>query len=94
MADNSKPEAPTVAEPLASPIANELAEHIELQKKEYGLYVAADKIEHGTARAYNKGDMVPIENAERLGYVEQGLVVKVGTKAHKELMESLGRPVS
>jgi hypothetical protein len=91
MADNT--ETPTVAEAV-SPIAAELADQIEAQRKEYGLYVAAVPIEHGSARAYNQGDAVPVSNAERLGYVDQGLVVKVGTKAHKDLMESLGRPVS
>lgn len=90
MADNSKPETPTVAEPV-SPIAAELADQIAAQQKEYGLYVAKEKIFHGSGLAYNPGDAIPIENCERLGYMEQGLAVKVGTKEHKELMESLGR---
>lgn len=93
MADTNKPETPSVAEPV-SPITAELADFIALQRKEYGLYVASQQIHHGTALAYNPGDAVPIENAERLGYVDQGLVVKVGSKAHKDLMESLGRPVA
>ena len=91
MADSK--ETPTVAE-ATSPIAAELADQIELQQKEYGLYVAAVQIFHGTALAYNPGDAIPIENCERLGYVDHGLAVKVGTKAHKDLMESLGRPVA
>jgi hypothetical protein len=91
VADNSKPTEPTVAEPTTSPIANELAEQIELQRKEYGMYVAAVPIFHGTARAYNPGDAIPIENCERLKYMEQGLAVKVGSKEHKALLESLGR---
>lgn len=90
MAD-TKPTA--VAEPV-SPITAELSDFIERQRQEYGKYVANQQIFAGTALAYNPGDAVPIENAERLGYVEQGLVVKVGTKAHADLMESLGRPVS
>jgi hypothetical protein len=92
VADN-KPEVPQVAE-ATSPIAAELADQIALQQKEYGLYVASVQIFHGSGLAYNPGDAIPIENAERLGYVDQGLAVKVGTKAHKDLMESLGRPVS
>jgi hypothetical protein len=92
VADN-KPTEPTVAE-ATSPITAELADQIELQRKEYGQYVAAQQIFVGTALAYNAGDAVPISNAERLGYVEDGAVVKVGTKAHKDLMESLGRPVA
>mgnify|MGYP001025037014 CR=1 FL=1 len=86
MAD-SKPE---VAE-QTSPITAELADHIEAQRKEYGMYVAARQIHVGTALAYNPGDAVPISNAERLGYVEEGLVVKVGTKEHRDLLQSLGR---
>jgi hypothetical protein len=93
VADNSKPETPTVAEAV-SPVAAELADQIALQQKEYGMYVTAVQIFHGTALAYNPGDAIPVENCERLGYVDQGLAVKVGTKAHKDLMESLGRPVS
>lgn len=91
MAD-TKPEAPAVAEAV-SPITAELADQIEAQRKEYGTYVANQQIHVGTALAYNPGDAVPISNAERLGYVDAGVVVKVGTKAHKDLMESLGRPV-
>ena len=90
MADNTKPTEPTVAEAV-SPIAAELADQIELQRKEYGMYVASQQIVHGTALAYNPGDAIPIENCERLKYVEQGLAVKVGTKEHKELLASLGR---
>lgn len=88
MADTDKPT--TVAE-ATSPITAELADFIALQAKEYGLYVAAVQIHHGTALAYNPGDAIPIENCERLQYVEQGLAVKVGTKEHKALLESLGR---
>jgi hypothetical protein len=93
VADNSKPEVATVAEAV-SPITAELQDQINLQKKEYGQYVASQQIFAGTALAYNPGDAIPVENCERLGYVDQGLAVKVGTKAHKDLMESLGRPVS
>lgn len=89
MADTNKLE-PSVAEPV-SPITAELADFIALQKKEYGLYVANQQIFAGNALAYNPGDAVPVENAERLEYVEQGLVVKVGTKEHKDLLASLGR---
>jgi hypothetical protein len=94
VADNSKPETPTVAEVTTSPIANELADHIAAQRKEYGQYVASVQIWHGTGLAYNPGDAIPAENCVRLKYVENEQAVKVGTKAHKELMESLGRPVS
>lgn len=89
MADN-KPEVPQVAE-ATSPITAELSDFIARQREEYGKYVAKEQIFAGNALAYNPGDAVPIENAERLGYVEQGLVVKVGSKEHKDLLESLGR---
>lgn len=90
MADTTKPTEPTVAEAV-SPITAELQDQINLQKKEYGMYVASQQIFAGTALAYNPGDAIPIENCERLGYVEQGLAVKVGTKEHADLLKSLGR---
>lgn len=91
MADNSKPEVATVAEAV-SPITAELQDQINLQKKEYGRYVAAVQIFAGNnALAYNPGDAIPIENCERLGYFTDGLAVKVGTKEHRDLLASLGR---
>ena len=90
MADNTKPTEPQVAEAV-SPITVELADQIEAQRKEYSMYVASQQIWHGSGLAYNPGDAIPIENCERLKYVEQGLAVKVGTKEHKELLASLGR---
>lgn len=89
MADN-KPEVPTVAE-VTSPITAELSDFIARQKKEYGMYVASQQIYSGLALAYNPGDAIPIENCERLGYLEEGLAVKVGTKEHRDLLASLGR---
>ena len=90
MADN-KPAEPTVAEATTSPLAAELADQIALQRKEYGQYVAKVQIFHGTALAYNPGDAIPAENCERLGYLEQDLAVKVGSKEHRDLLASLGR---
>jgi hypothetical protein len=65
---------------------------IEANRKEYGQYVAAEAIYFGTALGYNAGDAVPVSNVERHGYLTDGRVVKVGTKAHKELRESMGLP--
>lgn len=90
MAESNKTVTPTVAE-VTSPITAELSDFIARQREEYGKYVANQQIFAGNALAYNAGDSVPISNAERLGYVEAGLVVKVGTKAHADLLESLGR---
>jgi ApbE superfamily uncharacterized protein (UPF0280 family) len=65
---------------------------IEANRKEYGQYVAAEPIYFGTALAYNPGDAVPADNVARHKYLDDGKVVKVGTKAHKELREALGLP--
>lgn len=89
-ASNNTTEPATVAE-VTSPITAELSDFIARQREEYGKYVANQQIFAGNALAYNAGDSVPIDNAERLGYVEHGLVVTVGTKEHKQLLESLGR---
>src|SRR3954470_17000106 len=59
VADNSKPEVATVAEAV-SPITAELQDQINLQKREYGMYVAAVQIFAGVALAYNPGDAIPI----------------------------------
>jgi len=88
VADSNKPD--TVAE-ATSPITAELSDFIARQREEYGKYVANQQIFAGNALAYNAGDAIPIENCERLQYVEHGLAVKVGSKEHKELLESLGR---
>ena len=61
-------------------------------RKEYGQYVAAEAIHFGTALAYNAGDAVPADNVTRHKYLETGQVVKVGSKAHQDLRESLGLP--
>lgn len=65
---------------------------IEANRKEYSQFVASKDIKFGTALAFNKGDAVPADNVARHKYLEDGKVVKVGTKAHKELRESMGLP--
>jgi hypothetical protein len=84
VADTTKPD-PTVAETVSS----ELSEQILAQQKEYGQWVAAQQIftPHG-ALAYNRGDAVPISNVEQHQYDKLGWVVKNGSKAHQELLES------
>lgn len=80
---------------LAAAAANAPAtaeEALEANRKEYSQYVAAEPIYFGTALGYNKGDAVPAGNVEQHGYLADGKVVKVGTKAHKELRESMGLP--
>lgn len=67
-------------------------EAIEANRKEYSQYVAPEQIFVGSALAFNKGDAIPASTVERLGWVADGKAVKVGTKAHKELRESMGLP--
>lgn len=83
MADTTKQDPPTVAEAVTS----EMSDQILAQQKEYGQYVAADKIftPHG-ALAYNQLDAVPVSNVERHQYDKLGWVVKVGSKEHAALL--------
>lgn len=67
-------------------------EAVEATRKEYSQYVAPDPIYVGTALAFNKGDAIPASTVERLGWASEGKAIKVGTKAHKELRESMGLP--
>lgn len=62
-------------------------------RREYGQYVAKEQIFHGNALAYNPGDPVPASNVKLHKYDEQGVVVKTGSKAHQDLLRSLGQPV-
>ena len=50
------------------------------QVAEYSVYVAAEAINIGTARAFNVGDPVPKSHVER-GIVREDQVVKANTKA-------------
>jgi hypothetical protein len=61
-------------------------------RKEYGTWVAKEPIYFGTALGYNPGDAVGLDVVERHGLADEGRVVKVGTKAHKELRAFLGLP--
>ena len=65
---------------------------IEATRKEYGIWVAATEIRLGYALIHNPGDPVPVSNVEHYGWAAEGRVVKVGTKAHKELRARLGLP--
>lgn len=87
MAETVKPD-PAVTEAITA----ELSDHIEAQRREYGQWVAASPIHFGTALAYNPGDQIPVSNVERYKYDATGQAVKVGSKAHKDLRESLGLP--
>lgn len=60
------------------------------QVKEYGTYVAVQPINYGVVRVYNVGDPVPVSNVERHGYLEQGLVAKVTTKAAAQAVGAAG----
>ncbi|GAC1375213.1 MAG: hypothetical protein NVSMB4_03260 [Acidimicrobiales bacterium] len=54
------------------------AEIAAQQAAEYGTYVAVQDIFFDGARAYNVGHPVPVSNVEAHGYLEDGLVKKVG----------------
>lgn len=69
--------------PMA-PLDPETAERLKAQEVEYGTYRAKGPIYVGNARAYNRGDAVPVSNVERWHYDDMDLVVKVGTQAEKD----------
>jgi hypothetical protein len=59
------------------------AEYREAQGAEYGTYVANQAIEIGGARAFNKGDAVPVSHVERK-VVPLDQVSKITTRAGRE----------
>lgn len=59
------------------------AEYREAQGAEYGTYVATQPIEINGARAFNKGDAVPVSHVES-GVVPVDQVSKITTKAGRE----------
>lgn len=59
------------------------AEYREAQGAEYGTYVALGPIEIEGARAFNKGDAVPVSHVER-GVVAADQVSRITTKAGRE----------
>lgn len=85
-------EAPKPDPAVAAAISAELSDHIEAQRREYGQYVAAMPIHFGVALAYNPLDAIPVSNVQRYKYDETGQAVKVGSKEHKALRESMGLP--
>lgn len=76
-----------MGQPFTDPNDTELVEFRRAQQVEYGTWVAATDIYHGTAMAYRAGDPVPVSNVERHGYVDAGLVVKRNTKAGAEVLD-------
>lgn len=69
--------------------AEEVANLRAAQQEEYGTYVALVPISFNGAPAYLAGDLVPVTNVERHGYLDQGLVAKVGSKQGDELIRAL-----
>jgi hypothetical protein len=57
------------------------------QAKEYGTWVATERIDIGGARAFNPGDPVPAGHVER-GVVEKTSVARVNTKAAAAVTEN------
>lgn len=66
-----------MTQPVSTP---EVDDFLAAQSKEYGTYVALEPINIGGARAFNKGDAVPVGHVER-GVVTDEQVAKVTTKA-------------
>jgi hypothetical protein len=83
MTENTKAaEQGVVAEQdYLAPEGDAVAQHRAKVTHEYGQFVAVAPIDFGNARAYNVGDPVPASNVSAYGYLERGLVAKVGTKA-------------
>lgn len=73
---------PTVATP------EEVQEYKAEQLDEYGTFVAVAPIFHRGARAYNKGDAVPVSNVTAHKYDAEGLVAKVTSKAGQDVIRA------
>src|SRR3954471_14662571 len=67
----------------------EVASFRDAQAKEWGTYVALDTITYNGAVQFNAGNPVPVDIAERLGYVESHQVAKVGSKAANDLVAKI-----
>lgn len=62
---------------LQRELALSLVETDKVAVVEYGTFVARSAIDEGNARAYNRGDPVPISNVEKNDYEVRGLVRRV-----------------
>lgn len=67
---------------------SELEDFAAAQEKDWSQFVAVARIFHGNALAYNPGDPVPASNVELHGYLKQGLVARVNTKAAAAVTET------
>lgn len=81
MADTSISAAPSSAAPPVQPVTVE--EREAQQRTEYGTYVALAPILINGARAFNRGDAVPVSHVER-GVVAGEQVAKLSTKAGRQ----------
>lgn len=66
----------------------ELSAHIAEQTREYGTYVATQRIYAGNALAYDVGHPVPISNVLRHGYWDAGMVALVEGADHPDEMKA------
>lgn len=66
--------------PTSSPEPADGAERLDAQAKEYGEFIATERIMIGGVPAFNVGDPVPISHVER-GVVQKEQVVRRNTKA-------------
>lgn len=75
---------------MTTPASPKTAEELHAaQVKEYGQYVAVDKIDLHGVRAFNKGDAVPVGHVEGdTAVVPRDLVAKSTTKAAQAAVEN------
>lgn len=79
-----------VEKPPTAPVVTTVAaeDRRAEQIKEWDTFVATAPIDFDLVRAYNVGDPVPASNVERHGYLEAGLVARVGTIAAEQAQAS------
>lgn len=95
MPENTPPPAaaPRGAQGPAEPVTDDSPEWQQRQAaqlEEYGTWIAAVPIYHGTAMAYDTGHPIPNDNVARLGYDKNGSAVKRTSAAGKKILRSLG----
>ncbi len=75
--------------PTSSPAPADGAERLEAQAKEYGEYIARERILIGGVPAFNAGDPVPVGHVDS-GVVAKEQVVRRNTKAAEALTNPEG----
>lgn len=71
-------------DPALDPDRAAVEQRRQEREEEYGTYVAVQNIPWGNVLAFAAGDQVPKSTVEQYGWLDLGLVAKVGTKAAAE----------